>query len=356
MPVLFGHQFSQPDLAKRMGQPLQVAGVRLMDLSEGLERGVRIADVRTGSGLRFQVSLDRGMDLSLAEYKGMPLAWRSAQGDVHPSFYDPHGSGWARSFPGGLMTGCGITHAGRPCVDEGEELGMHGRLSNIPATNVSHATEWKGDRCFFRIKGEMRETSLFKDQLLLQRVIETELGVSTITFHDTVLNEGIKRSPLMMLYHINTGWPLVDEGTALLLNANLTKPRDAAAEKGIDTARKMTGPIPDYQEQVFFHDLEPDAAGNANVLLANRKLHTGLFVRFRMRELPRFVQWKMMGEGTYVLGLEPANCWTQGRVKERERGTLQFLDPGERREFFLQIGILEGRDSLDQFIQQHQLT
>jgi hypothetical protein len=75
-----------------------------------------------------------------------------------------------------------------------------------------------------------------------------------------------------------------------------------------------------------------------------------------MRELPRFIQWKMTGEGTYVLGLEPANCWTQGRIKERERGTLQFLDPGERREFFLQIGILEGEASMNQFIQQNRLT
>ena len=356
MSVLFGQQLSRSNLDKSVGDLVQVAGVRLMELSEGQEREVRIADVRTGSGLRFQVSLDRGMDLSVAEYKGIPLAWRSPQGDVHPGFYDARGSGWARSFPGGLMTGCGMTHAGAACVDEGEELGAHGRLSNTPATHVSHAAEWEGDRCFFRLKGEVQETSLFKDHLLLQRTIETELGVSTITLHDTVINKGTKRSPLMMIYHINTGWPLLDEGAELLLNATLTKPRDAEAEKGTDTARRLSGPIPGFKEQVFFHDLSPDTAGNGNILLANRKLQIGLFVRFRLRELPRFIQWKMTGEGTYVLGLEPANCWTQGRIKERERGTLQFLDPGERREFFLQIGILEGEASMNQFIQQNRLT
>lgn len=356
MPVLFGQQLSSSDLTRRVGAPLQVAGIRLMELSEGQERGVRIADVRTGSGLRFQVSLDRGMDLSMAEFKGIPLAWRSPQGDVHPSFYDGHGAGWGRSFPGGLMTGCGITQAGAPCVDDGEELGMHGRLSNTPATHVSHTTTWEGDRCFLRVQGEVHEISLFKDHLILRRTIETELGASTISFYDTVTNNGTKRSPLMMLYHINTGWPLLDNGARVMLHAASTKPRDAEAEKGIDTARLISGPIAGYKEQVFNHELLPDSEGNAHVLLANRTLGLGLFVRFRMRELPRLVQWKMTGEGMYVLGLEPSNCWTQGRVRERERGTLQFLNPGEERPFFLQIGILEGEESMNRFIELHQLT
>ncbi|MEK6756331.1 MAG: DUF4432 family protein, partial [Bacteroidota bacterium] len=63
----------------------------------------------------------------------------------------------------------------------------------------------------------------------------------------------------------------------------------------------------------------------------------------------------MMGEGTYELGMEPANCWVQGRARERERGTLQFLDPGEERVFFLQIGMLDGLEAIDQFTQEYNL-
>lgn len=355
MLSLFGQQYTRAELQKRVGHLSQVAGVRCMQLQDGNEAGVRIADVRTGSGLRFQISLDRGMDISVAEYKGIPLAWRSANGDVHPSFYDAKGIGWARSFPGGLMTGCGITHAGAPCVDEGEELGIHGRLSNTPASDVSTKIRWLNEQCFFTIEGHIRETSLFKDNLHLHRTIETELGQSTITFHDVVMNEGFKKSPLMMLYHINTGWPLVDDGAQVLLNAHGTKPRDPETEKGISTARTISGPISDYKEQVFFHDLKANAEGHSVVLLMNKKLQLGLFVQFRQKELPRFIQWKMTGEGTYVLGLEPANCWTQGRVKEKERGTLHYIEPEEQREFFVQLGILEGYESLTQFIQKHHL-
>ncbi|MBI3963166.1 MAG: DUF4432 family protein [Deinococcus sp.] len=47
----------------------------------------------------------------------------------------------------------------------------------------------------------------------------------------------------------------------------------------------------------------------------------------------------MMGQGDDVLGLEPANCYVEGRAKERERGTLQFLEPGEHRDFRLRMRV-----------------
>jgi hypothetical protein len=327
----------------------------MMKLQDGPEEGVRIADVRSGSGLRFQISLDRGMDISVADYKGIALAWRSPHGDIHPSYYDPHGIGWSRSFPGGLMTGCGLTHLGAPSIDDGEELGMHGRLSNIPAENVCTATEWSSDQCTFKVSGVMRENLLFKHNLALYRTVEVELGNSMMTLCDSVVNEGSYQSPLMMLYHINLGWPLLDDGTQLLLNARSFVPRDAEATKGVATATTFPSPILGYREQVFFHDLVADNKGIASVLLFNKKLELGLCVQYRQKELPRFIQWKMVGVGEYVLGLEPANCWVQGRAKERERGTLQFLEPGERREFIVHIGVLEGSNLIKQFARENNL-
>jgi len=350
-----GKEYTRRELELHIGHISQIAGVRMMELQEGAEAGVRIAEVRSGSGLRFQVTLDRGMDISLAEYKGTALAWRSPNGDVHPGFYDPKGLGWLKSFPGGLVTGCGITHAGAPCVDDGEELGLHGRLSHTPATNVQTSTEWEEDRCIFKLSGIMRENTLFRQNMALQRTIEVELGSSMFTIRDTVVNEGFRPTPLMLLYHINLGWPILDEGSALMLHSQGMTPRDAEATKGADSATKIPAPIQGYKEQVFFHDLIADWSGFATALLANRKLHLGLYTEYRQKELPKFTQWKMVGEGEYVLGMEPANCWVQGRVKERERGTLRILDPGEKREFLVRIGVLDGDTALDQFIQEKNL-
>ena len=54
-------------------------------------------------------------------------------------------------------------------------------------------------------------------------------------------------------------------------------------------------------------------------------------------DYPVLVEWKMMGEGMYVVGVEPANCHVEGRVKERERGTLQMLAPMEKRNYRIAI-------------------
>jgi hypothetical protein len=356
MATLFGKYYSRAELERHVGHLSQIAGVRLMELQEGQESCVRIADVRSGSGLRFQISLDRGMDISVAEYKGLSLAWRSPQGDVHPSHFDPKGMGWLKSFPGGLMTGCGLTTAGAPSVDAGEDLGIHGRLSNLPASNTKAETEWTGDRCVFKVCGVIRENVIFKENLALYRTIEVELGKSTITLRDKVVNEGFRRSPLMMLYHINLGWPLLDEGSDVHLNARSMKPRDAEAEKGNASAKSIPDPISGYKEQVFYHDLMADNDGFASAVLANKKLGLGLFARYRQKELPRFVQWKMVAEGEYVLGFEPANCLVEGRAKERERGTLEFLEPGETREFLVHIGVLDGNAAIDQFKNENNLS
>lgn len=355
MATLFGKKWSQESLYKRTGHIHQVAGIRFMGLTEGREAGVRIADVRTGSGLRFQVTLDRGMDISSAEYRGIPLAWRSAAGDVHPSYFDPEGLEWLRTFPGGLLTGCGMTYLGAPGRDGDEDLGLHGRLSHIPAEGVAAQETWEGDECAFSLSGRVREWSTFKENLLLERTYRVFLGQSRIMIEDRVTNEGSTRTPFMMLYHMNPGWPLVDEGSRLLLNARSTFPRDAEAAKGAVEASRFSAPQPGYCEQVFFHDLVADPEGFACALLVNDRMQMGLYVRYRQKELPRYIEWKMMGEGTYVVGMEPANCLVNGRAAERAAGTLQFLDPGEDRRLALEIGVVEGRSEIDKFIRTHAL-
>ena len=356
MARLFGRDITRRALLDRTGDLMQVAGIRLMTLADGPESGVRIADCRTGSGLRFQVTLDRGMDISVAEYRGIPLAFRSPAGDVHPSHFEPAGTGWLRTFPGGLMTGCGLTSVGSPSTDAGEDLGQHGRLSHLQAERVSSSSVWDGEECTFALSGELRQSATFAENILLTRVIETRLGRSVIALHDSVRNEGRAASPLMMLYHINAGWPLLDESARLLLNVAGTAPRDADAAPGLADARTFGGPVKGYAEQVFYHECLPGEDGFASVMLRNPSLGIALVVRFRTRELRRLIQWKMTAEGTYVLGIEPANCLVEGRKAERERGTLRFLEPGQEEAFEVEIGVAEGESEIASFIGRHRLS
>ncbi len=352
MPTLYGASYTRAEFLKRVGNVAQVGGVTLCTLQDGPEAGVRAAEFRTGSGLSFVVLLDRGMDISRAEYSGASLAWRSAAGDVHPSFYEPEGLGWLRTFEGGLVTTCGLTYLGAPCVDEGKELGLHGRISHIPARSVASGGEWRGDEYTMYVEGEMRESVVFGENVLLRRRIEAKLGDSRFTIHDAVGNEGYRSSPLMILYHINVGFPVVDDGSELIYSARESTPRDDVAKPGFEELARFSSPVPSYKEQVFFHDLNVDEEGYVHAAIVNRKFPgggLGVYVRYRKSELHRFIEWKMMGEGTYVAGMEPANCLVQGRAKERERGTLQFIEPGELREFRVDIGVIAIIEEISRF-------
>ena len=153
---LFGRPLTRRELRRRVGRPEQVAGITPMAFDDGPARGTRAQRFRTGGGLGFDVLPDRGMDLGAAEYRGVPVAWLSHTGVVAPSFYEPRGEGWLRSFGGGLLVTCGLQNVGPPGERDGEPLGLHGRVSNIPASNVSREERWDEAGCVLLARGEVR--------------------------------------------------------------------------------------------------------------------------------------------------------------------------------------------------------
>jgi hypothetical protein len=210
-----------------------------------------------------------------------------------------------------------------------------------PTQQVRIDEAWHGDDCSFWIEGEMRQARVFGENLRLTRRITIGLGDSRIAIHDRVENLGASTSPLMILYHINLGFPLLDETCQLIAAPHAVEPRDAVAAPGVNDWMRFQPPTHGYAEQVFYHDLPADEKGWAGIKLINPTQQVSLGVRFQKATLPNLVQWKMMGQGAYVLGLEPANCRVGGRSQERARDTLQFLEPGERREFDVEIVVTE---------------
>lgn len=49
----------------------------------------------------------------------------------------------------------------------------------------------------------------------------------------------------------------------------------------------------------------------------------------------------MMGVRDYVLGLECGNCYPDGRKVMRESGMLKLLEPGEKKEYRVNVRIIE---------------
>ena len=340
MTHLYHRDWKPPSLLAHVGDISQLGGVRLVMLDDGSERGVRAAELRSGEGFNFTVLLERGMDIGHAEYRGVPLAWISPTGAAAPQFYEPRGTGWLRTFHGGLLCTCGLTQAGIPNTDQGEELGLHGRISHVPARQVAWDGTWEDREYRFWISGQMREVSALGRDLRLKRHISMTLGQPSLTIHDRVENHGYETTPHMLLYHFNLGFPLLSENSRLEVDSIAVEPRDPTAASGLGKYMRFEAPTPGYAEQVFFHKVSADEEGFAQVSLVNPDLGLKLQLRYRQRELPELVEWKQVGQGAYVVGLEPANCRPEGRAAARQRGRLVELAPGEALDYLLEIKVL----------------
>jgi len=342
MAKLFGRNYTRQQLLRRVGDVSQLGGIRLVELLDGNMRGVRAADFTTGTGFTFTVLLDRGMDIGPASCCGRSLAWHSMTGPVHPAFFDSEGLGFLRSFHGGLLCTCGLTWCGPPCTDEGEELGLHGRVSHIPARQVSIDAEWQGDEYVFWVKGSVREASVFGPNVVLTRTVRARLGESRLWVEDRIVNEGFEPAPLMLLYHINAGFPAVDKGAELISPTKTATPLDDQAAKAPDRYNVFDAPTPQIPEACFAHRMAAGRDGKVVVALVNRKLDGGFgyYIEYSRRQLPHFTEWKMMGEGMYVVGTEPCAMPLASRADLRKKGKLAFLEPGQERHIDLEIGVV----------------
>jgi uncharacterized protein DUF4432 len=356
VPELYGRRLAKDELLRRVGHLAQVAGVRLVTLGDGTERGVRVLEFRTGTGLYFEVLVDRAFDVGRCEHAGRSLAWTSGVGFAGPWYYEPEALGFFRSWGGGLLTTCGLDHALFMAEDtaaqyhyppkQTEEFGLHGRVSNRPARLVGYGERWEGDECVLWADGEVAQASVFGEQLLLRRRIEARVGESCLRVEDEVQNVGFDLTPHMLLYHVNVGFPVVDAGAELLVPAARVEPR---GEHQVEGYRSLDPPAPMFVEQVFEHANEADAEGRVPVGVVNRGLGLGVYEVYRRDQLPFHFVWRMLGEGTYVVGIEPCTNRTAGRLDARARGELIELGPGETRAYELELGALVGADEIEAF-------
>lgn len=319
-----------------VGDMRQLAGIELVHAVEGPERGVRKAFVKSGSGLEFVVHLDRGFDIGEVRLAGHNLTWRSPVGAVHPHAHQ-EADGWLRRFPGGLLTTCGLENVG-PAERAGP---FHGSYSSTSATLTTQRSFWQSERYVSELVGEVRDYKLFGTNLQLVRRITTANDRHAVQLCDTVENQSFETQPLTLLYHCNFGYPLLAEGTTISFAGTAT-PRDSAARSELEQVYAVNGPRKGYHEKVYDCNLETDAQGYSTVALRNDALALGVTLRFLKTALPHFTLWKQLGEGAYVVGLEPGTCGVLGFEQERKLGHVVTLEPGERYETSLEFTFERG--------------
>jgi hypothetical protein len=357
MVQLHGRSYARQDLAAHSGALSQFAGVRLVTLGDGVERGVRMLEFRTGTGLRFTVLVDRAMDIADCEHAGRAIGWHSPTGFRHPGLHEYEGEGglsWLRSLSGLIVT-CGLDHILFMHQDRADHYvygprtgvasSLHGRIGTIPARLTGYGERWDGDACVLWAEGIVQQATVFGEDLHLVRRIEADVGGNAIRLTDRVVNHGFYRTPHMFCYHVNLGHPLLDEGARYLAPI-----RDVvwAAHAGEGYRRQdvgyrtLSGPRRDFHEQVWQHAMGADQDGLVPVALVNDALGLGFLVETRQAQFPCQFEWQNLQAGHYALGIEPATNHVQGKDFARERGELIWLDHGEERCYDTRLVVLDG--------------
>lgn len=338
-------------LLKQMGSLSQLAGVKRYEFTDGRAKGVEAIDVVTGSGFDFTVMPGRCLDLAWARYRGVPIAYMSKADIAAPAYAEKDGMEWLRSFCAGLLTTCGFSNVGGPFEEERrifgmQQHGLHGRLANLPAYEVGCTGDWTEDGYVMCVSGKVRQSAVHGENLVMTRTITAKLGEKKLKIHDVIENEGHVDEPLMLLYHMNFGYPLLDANSRLLANSYAIRGADPTAEEELGVCKEFHGPLHLRDERCYFHDLCCDEAGMTEIALVNDQLELGAALRFSVKELPCLTEWKMLSEGEYVVGLEPGNTNPIGRVAAKEKGTLEYITPGEKKEVMIELIILDGVEEI----------
>lgn len=317
-----------------IGHASQLYGVEEHRLVGGKGDGMRLFEINNGKGMQLTVAPDRACDITRLRFKGINMSYMSPCGYVAPAYYDNVGSNWLQSFTAGFLTTCGLQAVGSPCNDEGEELPLHGSIANTPC---EHAY-WLEEDGNLIINGIVKDETIFGRKLRLTRKIVVSTEKNEFEIIDTIENTGHQEEPMEILYHMNMGYPLLDEDSVITVPSVEVVPRDQHAADDLANWMNMQKPTVGYQERCYYHKY---ADNNGRAAIYQPKLNVGLEIQFDAADLDAFVEWKMMGVRDYVLGLECGNCYPDGRDVMRKIGMLKFLQPGEKKTYRVKVVMTE---------------
>ncbi|HKK19413.1 MAG TPA: aldose 1-epimerase family protein [Opitutales bacterium] len=330
--------------------------VQSYTLHGGLQDGVQVVEIHNGK-LHFAVLPSRGMGIWKGECGDIALGWDSPVKDpVNPAFINLEergGLGWLKGFNEWFVR-CGINSMGAPGVDTVTDysgnamdvpLTLHGKIANIPARAVSLEVT---DEAII-LRGEVDETMMFGPALRLNVEIRTELGSGAMTITDTVTNLGQNPQEHEMLYHINYGETLLENGSRLVAPFKQVAPRDPRSAEGIKTFDRYGAPQPGFVEQAYLYDLAAKRGSRETaIMLRNAAGNQASVLRFSLKDFPCFTQWKNTAARAdgYVTGLEPATNYPNTRKFERDKGRVITLKGGESRTTTLTIEALDTKKAV----------
>ena len=193
----------------KISNTMQVASVRRYTLTQGRPQGLDVIDCDNGK-LRFLLNVSKALDMMQLYHEGQNMSFLSKNA------FTAQNNGFLKRFEGGMIYTCGLDSVGGR---DGFEL--HGSLHTTPAEII----ECKCDEAGIKVVALIRDTALFGQNLTLKRTVTCAIGAESVQIDDTLINEGYQTAKYCLLYHINVGYPMLDEGATVQADVENCTPR-----------------------------------------------------------------------------------------------------------------------------------
>jgi hypothetical protein len=299
---------------EKIANLMQVASLRRYTMTEGVSKGLDVIDCDNGC-IRFLLNVTKGLDVMQLYHEGQNVSFVSKNGFVAQNL--PFG----KRFEGGMLYTCGLDSVGGR---EGFE--PHGTYHITPAEILTAQCDENG----IVVEALIKSTALCGSHLVMRRKITCAVGENTLHLEDTLTNNGFVDAQYGILYHINVGYPMLDDGAKIEADAYACTPRNEIAVANEGAKFIMTDSVIGEEELCYFLHLN-----KPQVTLVNNKIGKKFTVTYSGDTLPQFLEWKSMASGDYALGLEPCTTILDDKFEYSK------LAAGEKINFFIELKVTE---------------
>ena len=259
--------------------------------------------------LELLFNVDNALDIVWAKFKGVNISFLSKNG-LNDGLLDFTGN-----FEGGFLYTCGMDNISS-CV-KGKPI--HGSMHYKKAENIKITRD--GEK--ITVYGEVSERALFGKNLLLKR--KYEITKDCVIINDVIENQAFTPTEYVLLYHINYGYPFLDESLKLSIPAINSDPLTEIAKKREGEKFKITPPVDGGDEDVYYHTLK-----EGKVTLSNPDYGITVEMAYDTEVFPVTLEWKSMISGDYALGIEPS-------ITRFDKFQMRTLNPKENKNYNITI-------------------
>ena len=279
---------------KRISNLAQVASVNRMTCRDGKQKGLDLVYIHNGV-LDIILNESKALDIAQLKFKGENVSFISKNGLVAQSVP------FLNAFNGGMLYTCGLDSVGGR-----DGYPLHGTFHNIPA----NITQIVCNEEQISVTAEIIDTALFGQNLIMKRTFTTNIASNKFTLNDELTNCGYNKENYCLLYHINLGYPFLDESCIIKADIKNTIPRTDWAAKHISSCLQMQSPVDGIDEMCYFHELN-----SPKIEVINQQTKRKLKLNYYGDILKYVVEWKSLASGDYVLGIEPTTTMLDSYFK-----------------------------------------